>query len=61
MLIEQHSSRNAGGGNVNSRRLLMWAQLDLLAGTEVSTGRRLAAWVALWITCLMALLLLLGY
>lgn len=61
MLIEQHSSRNAGGGNSDSRRLLMWAQMDILAGTEVSITRRLAAWIALSITFAIALMLLLGY
>jgi hypothetical protein len=61
LVIEQPSTRNAVGADVGSRRLLMWAQLDLMAGAEVSTTRRLTAWVALGITFLIALMLLLGY
>jgi len=61
VVIEQPSVRDAVGADVGSRRLLMWAQLDLTAGTEVSTTRRLAAWVALGVTFMIALMLLLGY
>ena len=60
LAIDQPVNQEAIGVG-ESRRLLIWAQMDLLAGTEVSTTRRLAAWIALGITFLMAVLLLLGY
>jgi hypothetical protein len=60
MAIEQPAAQDAIRPG-ESRRLLMWAQMDLMAGTEVSTTRRLAAWVALSVTFLVVLLLLLGY
>ena len=64
MLLEQEPSssqaRQASGGNRTSRRLLVWAQVDLFAKTDVSVARQLAAWVALSITLAVAVLLLLG-
>jgi hypothetical protein len=60
MAIEQSAPQDAIGAG-ESRRVLMWSQMDLMAGTEVSTTRRLAAWIALAVSLLMALLLLLGY
>jgi len=60
MLLEQHSSSEVSGGGPGSRRVLDWAQTDILAQGEVSVGRRLAAWVALGITLFITLLLLLG-
>jgi hypothetical protein len=64
MLLEQESSpsqaRQASGGIRTSRRLLVWAQVDLFAQTDVSAGRQLAAWVALSITVAACVLLLLG-
>ena len=59
MLLEQHSSNQAGGGSPDSRRLLirdmlMWGQ------SEVSPTRRLAAWIALAWTLAIAVILLLG-
>jgi len=60
-VIEQHSSRNADGGGLDSRRLLMWAQMDLFSGMEVSALRRVGALLALSITCATVVLLLLSY
>ena len=60
MLLEQHSSSEARGGGLGSRRLLVWAQTDILAQGEVSAVRRLAAWLALSVTLVIAVLLLLG-
>jgi len=61
MLIEQHSSSEVSGGTPSSRRLLIFAQMDLWAQTEVSPTRRMAAWLALSITFAITMLLLLGY
>jgi hypothetical protein len=64
MLLEQEPSsgqaRQANGGNRSSRRLLVWAQVDIFAQTDVSVGRQLAAWIALAITVATCVLLLLG-
>jgi hypothetical protein len=59
MLLEQHSSAEASGGSPDSHRLLvrdllMWGQ------SEVSAARRVAAWLALAWTLVIAVLLLLG-
>ena len=64
MLLEQESStsqaRQASGGTRTSRRLLVWAQVDLFAQTDVSAGRQLVAWIALSIALAVCVLLLLG-
>ena len=64
MLLEQESStsqaRQASGGTRTSRRLLVWAQVDLFAQTDVSAGRQLVAWIALTIALAVCVLLLLG-
>jgi hypothetical protein len=61
MLMEQHSSSGeVSGGIPSSRRLLMFAKMDLWAQTEVSPSRRLAAWVALSITVAITMILLVG-
>jgi hypothetical protein len=61
VLIEQHSSSEAGGGTPSSRRLLVIAHTDLWGAGEVSAARGLCAWVALSITLLIAVMLALGY
>jgi hypothetical protein len=61
MLIDEHSSIEVSGGIPSSRRLLVIAQMDLWARTEVSPARRLAAWCALSITFAISMMLLLGY
>jgi hypothetical protein len=61
-LIEQHSSSDVVSGGVPSaRRLLLLAHLDIWGTGEVSTARRLAAWVALGVTLMIAVMLALGY
>ena len=60
MLLEQHSSSQASGGNRTSRRFV-WAYTDVSTRSEVSAMRRLAAWTALGITLAICVLLLLGF
>jgi hypothetical protein len=61
MLIEQHQGQpsQVAAAARNSRRLV-WTQVDIFAGTDVSAPRRLAAWIALSITLAACILLLLG-
>jgi hypothetical protein len=61
MLLEQEYPTQAKGSSANrTSRRLVWAQVDLFAGTDVSATRRLAAWIALSITLAACILLLLG-
>jgi hypothetical protein len=53
MLLEHHSSSQAGGGSRTIRRLLEWP-------SDVSTASRVAIWVSLTVTVVIAVLLLLG-
>jgi len=59
MLLEQHSSNQAGGGSADSRRLL-FRDVVMWGHSEVSPTRRLAAWVALACTLGVVVMLLLG-
>jgi hypothetical protein len=63
LLIEQHSSSEVevGGGIPSSRRLLVWAQMDVWGTGDVSPTRQMAAWIALAITVAIMVLLALGY
>jgi hypothetical protein len=63
MLIEQEAAkpvrRDIAGPDAASKRPPIWARADVFAQAEVSTARKIAAWVALAI-CLAILVFLLS-